>query len=30
MAFAAENARVEGSIIHMDDFRRQAEAGTGS
>jgi predicted dehydrogenase len=30
MAFAAENARVEDSIIHMDDFRRQAEAVTSS
>jgi len=29
MAFAAEKARVEGSIIRMDDFRRQAEAVTG-
>jgi hypothetical protein len=28
MAFAAEKARVEGSIVHMGDFRQQAEAST--
>jgi predicted dehydrogenase len=26
MAFAAEEARVEGSIVRMDDYRRRAEA----
>ena len=25
MSFAAEQARVDGTIVHMDDFRRQAE-----
>jgi predicted dehydrogenase len=29
MAFAAEEARVEGSVIAMDDFRARAEGGTG-
>jgi len=28
MAFAAEEARVRGNVIYMDDFRRQAEAMT--
>jgi len=28
MAFAAEEARVNGSIVHMDDFRRRAETMT--
>jgi hypothetical protein len=26
MAFAAEDARVKGSIVEMDDYRRQAES----
>jgi hypothetical protein len=26
MAFAAEEARVEDTIVHMDEFRRRAEA----
>jgi hypothetical protein len=26
LAFAAEEARVHGTIIHMDEFRRRAEA----
>ncbi|MBC8446732.1 MAG: Gfo/Idh/MocA family oxidoreductase [Chloroflexi bacterium] len=30
MALAAEEARVNGSIVHMDDFRRRAEAVTGA
>jgi predicted dehydrogenase len=30
MAFAAERARVDGSIIQLDDFRRQAEVTTGA
>jgi hypothetical protein len=29
MAFAAEQARVSDSVVHMDDFRRQAEAMIG-
>jgi predicted dehydrogenase len=29
MAFAAEKARVDGGIIQLDDFRRQAEATRG-
>ncbi|MEJ2737015.1 MAG: Gfo/Idh/MocA family oxidoreductase [Anaerolineae bacterium] len=29
MAFAAEEARVEGSIVHMDAFRRQADGMVG-
>ncbi|UCC65497.1 MAG: Gfo/Idh/MocA family oxidoreductase [Anaerolineae bacterium] len=28
MAFAAEEARVRGNVIHMDDFRHRAEAVT--
>jgi hypothetical protein len=28
MAFAAEQARLEGTIIEMDAFRQQAEALT--
>jgi len=29
MAFAAEEARVEGGIVHMDEFRRRAEGSGG-
>jgi hypothetical protein len=29
MAFAAEKARVEGSIINMGDFRQRAEYAAG-
>jgi len=29
MAFAAEEARVEGTIVGMDDFRQRAEAVGG-
>jgi hypothetical protein len=29
MAFAAEEARVEGTIVPMDEFRRRAEIGAG-
>ena len=29
MAFAAEEARVKGSLVSMDDFRRRAETATG-
>jgi hypothetical protein len=29
MAFAAEEARVEDTIVHMDEFRRRAEAANG-
>jgi len=30
MAFAAEEARVHGTIIHMEEFRRRAEASTSA
>jgi predicted dehydrogenase len=30
MAFAAEQARVDGTLLHMDEFRRQAEATTSA
>jgi hypothetical protein len=30
MAFAAEKARLDGSIVYMDDFSRQAEATSGA
>jgi hypothetical protein len=30
MAFAAEKARLDGSIVYMDDFSRQAEAMSGA
>jgi hypothetical protein len=29
MAFAAEEARVEDTIVHMDEFRRRAETANG-
>jgi hypothetical protein len=30
MAFAAEEARVSGTVVSMDEFRRRAEAGPGA
>ena len=30
MAFAAEEARVNGTVVSMDEFRRLAEAATGT